>query len=92
MLMLHVVVNFIIIDLALRMLGHVALLKCKTWTASVTDPLLYAIASRLFKFIVQDPAFMKFQFAQFNSIYTKSKKLTSEFHVLLKLQRRKRGD
>ena len=38
----------IYIDLALRMLGHVALLKCNLWTASVTDPLLHAGYSRVF--------------------------------------------
>ena len=64
MLMLHALVKFI--DLALRMLGHVALLKCNLWTASVTDPRLHAIVNSLN--LVLDPAFMKFQLAQFNSI------------------------
>ena len=54
----------------------------------VTDPLVHAVVD---SFLVLDPH--SWNFAPFNSIYTKSrKKLTAVFHVLLKLQRRRRGN
>ena len=75
---MHPVVNFIIIDLALRTLGHVALLKCNLWTASVTDPLLHAIASRLFKFSSGSGIYeISIRSIQFNLHEIKKKPLSS---------------
>ena len=57
-------------------------------TASVTDPLVHAVVG---SFLVLDPH--SWNFAPFNSIYTKSRKnFTAELHMLLKLHGRKRGD
>ena len=57
-------------------------------TASVTDPHVHAVVG---SFLVLDPH--SWNFAPFNSIYTKSRKiLTAKLHMLLKLHGRKRGD